>query len=93
MDIERNVEQAAQDIDNVLTTGRYIEDDDAVFSQRVKAPRATRADFIAHFGQWKNGKHLLGTAYSWFALDVSHTHPSAIQPNVSLDRFLWSRSQ
>ncbi|KAG8213224.1 major facilitator superfamily domain-containing protein [Butyriboletus roseoflavus] len=71
MDVERNVEQATQDIDNVLTTGRYIEDDDAVFSQRVKAPRATRADFVAHFSQWKNGKVLLGTAYSWFALDIA----------------------
>lgn len=71
MDIERNVEQAAQDIENVLTTGKYVEDDDAVVSQRVKAPRASRADFVAHFSKWENGKVLLGTAYSWFALDVS----------------------
>lgn len=74
MDIERNVEQAAQDIENVLTSGKYVEDDDAVISQRVKAPRASRADFVAHFSQWKNGKVLLGTAYSWFALDVSREH-------------------
>ncbi|KAH0833118.1 major facilitator superfamily domain-containing protein [Lanmaoa asiatica] len=71
MDIERNVDQAAQDIENVLTTGTYVEDADAVISQRVKAPRASRADFIAHFSKWKNGKVLLGTAYSWFALDIA----------------------
>ncbi|KAF8556193.1 phosphate permease [Imleria badia] len=71
MDVERNVEQAAQDIENVLTTGKYVEDDDAVVSQRVKAPRASRADFIAHFSKWENGKVLLGTAYSWFALDIA----------------------
>ncbi|KAJ3071260.1 Inorganic phosphate transporter pho84 [Podochytrium sp. JEL0797] len=29
------------------------------------------ADFKAHFGQWKNFKILLGTAYCWFALDVA----------------------
>jgi MFS transporter, PHS family, inorganic phosphate transporter len=26
------------------------------------------ADFKRHFGQWKYGKVLLGTAYCWFAL-------------------------
>ena len=34
MDIERNVKQAAQDIENVLTTGTYHVDPDAVV-QRV----------------------------------------------------------
>jgi len=71
MDIERNVDQAAQDIENVLTSGKYVEDDDAIVSERVKAPRASRADFIAYFSKWKNGKVLLGTAYSWFALDIA----------------------
>ena len=70
MDIERNVNQATADIDNVLTTGNSKVDEDAVI-QRVQAPKATRRDFLAYFGQWKNGKVLLGTAYSWFALDVS----------------------
>lgn len=93
MDIERNIEQAAQDIENVITTGKYIEDEDAVVSQRVKAPRASRADFIAHFSKWENGKVLLGTAYSWFALDVSRIHLQQMPPNMPLDRLLWSRPQ
>lgn len=70
MDIERNVRQAAQDIENVLSTGEFYVDPDAAV-QRVQAPKATRRDFIAHFSKWENGKVLLGTAYSWFALDIA----------------------
>ncbi|KAG2158000.1 major facilitator superfamily domain-containing protein [Suillus bovinus] len=70
MDIERNIAQATTDIDNVLTTGKSVHDEDAPV-QRVQAPKATRADFRAYFGQWKNLKILIGTAYSWFALDIA----------------------
>ena len=69
MDIERNVKQATQDIENVVATGDFYVDPDAVV-QKVEAPKASRRDFFAHFGKWENGKVLLGTAYSWFALDV-----------------------
>jgi len=69
MDIERNVGQATQDIDNVLSTGGFYVDPDAAV-QRVQAPKASRRDFLQHFGKWENGKVLLGAAYSWFALDV-----------------------
>ncbi|KAK0222179.1 phosphate transporter [Armillaria fumosa] len=69
MDIERNIQQASADITNVLT-GRSAESQDAVI-QRVEAPKASWSDFIDYFGQWKNGKILLGTAYSWFALDIA----------------------
>lgn len=69
MDIERNVGQAAQDINNVLSTGGFYVDPDAAV-QRVQAPKASRRDFLQHFGKWENGKVLLGAAYSWFALDV-----------------------
>ena len=70
MDIERNVAQATADIENVLTTGKYVTDKDAPII-RAKVPKASLADFSAYFGQWKNMKVLIGTAYSWFALDVS----------------------
>ena len=69
MDIERDVRQASQDIENVLSTGNFYVDPDAAV-QRVQAPKASRRDFFRHFGKWENGKVLLGTAYSWFALDV-----------------------
>lgn len=70
MDIERNIAQATSDIENVLTTGKYVVNEDAPVL-RVQAPRASRADFAAYFGQWKNMKVLIGTAYSWFALDIA----------------------
>lgn len=70
MDIERNILQANADIKAVMAGERGYRDDDAPV-QRVEAPRATWADFRRHFGKWENGKVLLGTAYSWFALDVS----------------------
>ncbi|KAJ6544803.1 inorganic phosphate transporter [Mycena vulgaris] len=70
MDIERNVLQAADDINNVLTTGQFNHDPDAVV-QRADAPRASRRDFAAHFGKWENMKVLIGTSYSWFALDIA----------------------
>lgn len=70
MDIERNVQQAASDVENYLTTGTFVVDPDAVV-QHVIAPKATRRDFIAHFSKWENLKVLIGTSWSWFALDVS----------------------
>ncbi|CUA68526.1 Repressible high-affinity phosphate permease [Neurospora crassa OR74A] [Rhizoctonia solani] len=70
MDIERNVAQAANDVNIVVTNAKYKHDPDAVV-ERVQVPKASWADFCRHFGQWKNGKVLFGAAYSWFALDVA----------------------
>ncbi len=39
--------------------------------QPLETPKASWSDFIHHYGQWKNGKILLGTAGSWFFLDVA----------------------
>lgn len=38
---------------------------------RMEIPKASWNDFIHHYGQWKYGKILLGTAGSWFFLDVA----------------------
>ncbi|KAG2358434.1 phosphate transporter [Suillus spraguei] len=70
MDVERNVAQATADINNVLQPGHHTKDEDAQV-QHVAAPRASRADFAAYFGKWKNMKVLIGTSYSWFALDIA----------------------
>jgi PHS family inorganic phosphate transporter-like MFS transporter len=70
MDIERNVLQAKNDIENVLTHGNSRVDPDAPI-QRAIAPKASWADFRHHFGQWKNMKVLIGTSWSWFALDIA----------------------
>ena len=34
-------------------------------------PKAGFKEFISHFSKWKNGKVLLGTAGTWFLLDVA----------------------
>ncbi|KAI0035407.1 phosphate permease [Vararia minispora EC-137] len=70
MDVDRNVLQAAEDIENVLAHRDFYVDEQAA-TVKIEAPKATRSDFIAHFGQWKNFKVLFGTAWSWFALDIA----------------------
>ncbi|KAG8731831.1 Inorganic phosphate transporter pho84 [Ceratobasidium sp. 423] len=69
MDVERNVEQAVQDVNTFLTTGKYNVDPDAVI-RRADAPKASWTNFKDYFGQWMNLKLLLGMAYAWFALDI-----------------------
>lgn len=36
----------------------------------LEVPKASWRDFFAHYSQWKYGKVLIGTAGSWFFLDV-----------------------
>lgn len=71
MDVKGNITQATRDIDNILSLDRHTVARYAVEEQRVVAPRASLTDFIAHFSNWDNLRVLIGTAYSWFALDVS----------------------
>ncbi|KIJ40838.1 hypothetical protein M422DRAFT_60550 [Sphaerobolus stellatus SS14] len=70
LDIERNIQQAAQDVDTFLTTGTFAVDPDAVV-RRAHAPNASRRDFLNYFRKWQNAKVLLGTSYSWFAQDIA----------------------
>lgn len=70
MGIERNVQQAADDVENYFKYGTFYVDPDVV-PQRVDAPRATKRDFFAHFSKWENLKVLIGTSWSWFALDIA----------------------
>jgi MFS transporter, PHS family, inorganic phosphate transporter len=70
LDVERNFNQAKQDVDAMLYSGKFEVDPDLVI-QRVEAPRASWTDFFGYFGKWKNAKVLLGTSYSWFALDIA----------------------
>ncbi|KAG9312577.1 phosphate permease [Chiua virens] len=73
MDIDRHVGRAASDIKDALAAGRYTPyvNEHDIYESRVTAPRASKRDFSAHFSQWVNLKVLLGTAYSWFALDIA----------------------
>ncbi|KIK62381.1 hypothetical protein GYMLUDRAFT_41813 [Collybiopsis luxurians FD-317 M1] len=67
MDIERNIQQASRDIEGMLS----LKETNDLGPEKVNAPVASWADFGAYFGQWKNMKVLIGTAYSWFALDIA----------------------
>lgn len=72
MDVERNVTQAAKDANRYLASSTYkIDATDEQVIERAEMPKASWKDFCHFFGQWKNGKVLFGTAFSWFALDVS----------------------
>ncbi|TFK88822.1 inorganic phosphate transporter [Polyporus arcularius HHB13444] len=71
MDIERNIKQASSDVDTLLSReDTYTVDPDAL-TQRVQARQATRHDFRSYFSKWENLKVLIGTSYSWFALDIA----------------------
>ncbi|KAJ7664748.1 phosphate permease [Mycena rosella] len=70
MDIQRNIDQATADINTALENGNNPRDPYAPV-QRADAPRATRRDFLHHFGQLQNLRVLIGTSYSWFAIDVA----------------------
>jgi len=70
MDIERNIQQATNDIKHVIA-GENNNNEDDLAVQRVDAPKATWADFRRHFGKWENAKILFGTSWSWFALDIA----------------------
>ncbi|GAA5833751.1 hypothetical protein JCM9279_001614 [Rhodotorula babjevae] len=71
MDVERNIKQAATDVDAFLQTGAYVQDSTPAVAGTLDVPKASWKDFRNHFGQWKHGKVLLGTAWSWFALDIA----------------------
>ncbi|KAM9902603.1 hypothetical protein OXX80_004952 [Metschnikowia pulcherrima] len=43
-----------------------------IVAEEIAPPKASFKDFIRHFGQWRYGKILAGTALSWFFLDVAY---------------------
>jgi PHS family inorganic phosphate transporter-like MFS transporter len=76
IDVENRFDKGISDAKAYLSTGAAagdIPESQAVRVELEDAPvKASWADFCQHFGQWKHGKVLLGTAYSWFALDIAY---------------------
>ncbi|CCX32773.1 major facilitator superfamily domain-containing protein [Pyronema domesticum] len=78
-DVQRDVEKAAADAEHYMSgaTGNAEVDEIRRVNTQVQSqtelevPKASWADFTAHYGQWRYGKILLGTAGSWFLLDVA----------------------
>ncbi|EEA25103.1 phosphate:H+ symporter [Talaromyces marneffei ATCC 18224] len=95
-DINRDVLQASQDISAYLegaSEGHPDQVERAAAlqkdSERLAAPQATFSDFLAYYGQWKNGKTLLGTAGSWFFLDVAF-YGLGLNNSIILSAIGWS---
>lgn len=77
-DVSRDVVKAGSDVKAYLSSKAEGVPDEIARVQSMKEnatqmeiPKASWADFIGHYGQWKYGKVLLGTAGSWFFLDVA----------------------
>jgi MFS transporter, PHS family, inorganic phosphate transporter len=77
-DVARDVEQAGEDV-KAYMQGKHGGHPDEInrasvlvdSRQRLDTPKASWADFWGHYSQWKHGKVLIGTAGSWFFLDVA----------------------
>jgi PHS family inorganic phosphate transporter-like MFS transporter len=75
--VARDVEKANDDVEAYMS-GKHEGNPDEIAraqglkeSENLTVPKASFGDFFRHYGQWKYGKVLLGTAGSWFVLDVS----------------------
>ncbi|KAI1611820.1 MFS transporter [Exophiala viscosa] len=78
-DVARDSEKAVADVKayhNGSSEGKPDEVSRAAVLQdsrtRLDTPKASWGDFWRHYGQWRHGKVLLGTAGSWFFLDVAY---------------------
>ncbi|RKP12278.1 major facilitator superfamily domain-containing protein, partial [Piptocephalis cylindrospora] len=78
MDVDRDFNRATRDVATIMKVNKSKGDEEVTVgpltapTHEVKRiPKASWADFKHYFGQWKNGKVLLGTSVTWFALDVA----------------------
>ncbi|KAI8888569.1 phosphate:H+ symporter [Backusella circina FSU 941] len=73
IDVEQKLEKGVLDAKAFIEKGASAGDytDNIAVARVDSSPKASWSDFCRHFGKWENGKILLGTAYSWFALDVA----------------------
>ena len=77
-DVDRDIIQAGADV-KAFKAGVPRGNPDEITRVRAKhnneyqleIPQASWSNFFAWVGKWKNGKILLGTAGSWFMLDVA----------------------
>ncbi|KAF8860904.1 putative inorganic phosphate transporter PHO84 [Acephala macrosclerotiorum] len=95
-DVARDVEKAAEDANAYMHGKREGEPDEirrvttmVQASPALEIPKASFRDFLHHYGQWKNGKILLGTAGSWFFLDVAY-YGLGLNNSIILSAIGWS---
>lgn len=77
-DVSKDVEKGAADT-NAFLEGRpegQVDEITQIQAQQnaqeeLEVPKASWTDFFRHYSKWRNGRILLGTAGSWFTLDVA----------------------
>ncbi|RYP35626.1 hypothetical protein DL767_003738 [Monosporascus sp. MG133] len=77
-DVARDISKAADDVEAYMSGKHEGQPDDIeriqarqAAQQQLQVPKASWGDFIRHYSVPKNGLLLLGTAGSWFCLDVA----------------------
>lgn len=77
-DVARDVEKAGEDTKAYMQGKAEGHPDEITRINAIQhadthldIPKASWADFYGHYSQWKYGKVLLGTAGSWFFLDIA----------------------
>lgn len=88
-DVARDVEKARDDV-TAYIAGRSEGKPDEVSraqgrvagNETMTVPKASFRDWIRYYATWKNGKILLGTAGSWFFLDVAYYGVSLNTPII-----------
>jgi PHS family inorganic phosphate transporter-like MFS transporter len=95
-DVARDVEKAAEDATAYMHGKKEGQPDEirrvttmVQASPALEIPKASFRDFLHHYGQWKNGKILLGTAGSWFFLDVAY-YGLGLNNSIILTAIGWS---
>ncbi|OLL24310.1 Repressible high-affinity phosphate permease [Neolecta irregularis DAH-3] len=72
IDIEKNIEAGKKTTRDFLNGIGHADTEAVTLEDHVdEIPSASTRDFFRHFMQWKHGKVLLGTAFSWFFLDIA----------------------
>lgn len=72
IDVARDIAQGQEDVNGFLAHEMPRGEDRSVPREYQNVtPKASFRDFIRYFRQWKNGKILIGTAGSWFMLDIA----------------------
>lgn len=67
-DAKAYLEGVPQGVPDEIERVKGIQTDTA----QMEVPPASWRDFISYYSKWKNGKILLGTAGSWFFLDIAY---------------------
>ncbi|KAH8674776.1 major facilitator superfamily domain-containing protein [Tricladium varicosporioides] len=88
-DVARDVEKANEDVEAYIAGRAEGHPDDVqrvqgkiAAQERMKVPKASFGDFVRYYSKWKNGRILLGTAGSWFLLDVAFYGVSLNNPII-----------